>query len=115
MKQITLFLMVLCAAIMTNAQSINNVPISDIKTPYIELVAVSKMSGRVSIGVDYGQHTKATKTNIIKDADNKAVKFESVVDALNFFDALGYEYIDAFVVSGSMGNYYHYLMKRKDK
>ena len=75
--------------------------------------------------VDYGQKVQwLGKAQTIRD-DSKGSfingtgmnkDFKSMVDALNFFNSRGWEYVNQYVVtstSASAPNVYHILLKRK--
>ena len=49
----------------------------------------------------------------IRDENDKAVEFNSMIDALNFMTANGYEFVQAYAFSVASGpNVYHYLMRK---
>ena len=90
---------------------------------YIELVGQQKlMSFEVNVFVDYGQKTQLFgKAQTIRD-DSKGTfangtgmnkDFKSMIDALNFFNSRGWEYVNQYVVTTSNSNVYHILLKRK--
>lgn len=82
---------------------------------YCQLVATSKpFSSKVIVQVDYGQETKFFGgPAVVKDEAGKAQNFNSVVDALNHMNGQGWEFVNAYVITVSNQNVYHYLMKRK--
>jgi hypothetical protein len=74
---------------------------------YIELVGAQKlMSSEVNVFVDYGQKTQLFgKVQTIRD-DSKGTfangtgmnkDFKSMIDALNFFNSRGWEYVNQYV------------------
>ena len=90
---------------------------------YIELVGQQKlMSFQVNVFVDYGQKAQLFgKVQTIRD-DSKGTfangtgmnkDFKSMIDALNFFNSRGWEYVNQYVVTTSNSNVYHILLKRK--
>jgi hypothetical protein len=90
---------------------------------YIELVGAQKlMSSEVNVFVDYGQKTQLFgKVQTIRD-DSKGTfangtgmnkDFKSMIDALNFFNSRGWEYVNQYVVTSTNANVYHILLKRK--
>ena len=101
------------------SQTINGVPINEIDTPYVQIVGSERlMSNKVNIELNFGQNTKffgnSKKESAVLDANGKQVKFNSMVDALNFMVSNGYELDQAyaFVPDGGSGPVYHYLMKK---
>ena len=112
-----LFAMCLSIASIVTAQTVNDIPIADIDSPYIELLGTTKfMSSKINISVQFGQASRlfANNDRVIRDAEGKSVEFNSMIDALNFFDGLGYEFVQAYVVTIGNQNVYHYLMKREE-
>ena len=87
----------------------------DIKTPYIRIVGTSKfLSTKVKINIEFGQEIKYFKnTTTLKDGYGNSINFNSMIDALNFMDKNGYEFLQAYVITSGNQNVYHYLMKRK--
>ena len=90
---------------------------------YIELVGAQKLlSFDVNVFVDYGQQFQLFgKVQTIRD-DSKGTfangtgmnkDFKSMIDALNFFNRRGWEYVNQYVVTSANSNVYHILLKRK--
>lgn len=79
---------------------------------YCELVGTQKfMSNKVSIEVDFGQFAKFTKSQKLVDENGKPIVFNSMVDAMNYFGAKGWEFMQAYVVTFQGQNVYHWLLK----
>lgn len=81
---------------------------------YCMVVATSNLLGtKVSISVDKGQEVKLFRnTGAVKDDEGKLKKFNRVVDALNYMNEDGWEFVDAYSVTVGQQNVYHYMMKR---
>lgn len=96
------------------AQSVNDVPIQEIKVKYIRISGVSKMfSNKIVLNVDFGQENKAFKnTSVFKDAEGKNLTFMSIIDALNFFAENGYELDNAYSVLVANQGIDYYILKR---
>ena len=114
-----LFTLTFLFSLSSLSQTINGVPIDEIDTPYVQIVGAQRlMSAKLNISLDFGQNTKffgnTRKESAILDANGKQVKFNSMVDALNFMVSNGYELKQAyaFVPDGGGGEVYHYLMKK---
>lgn len=102
------------------AQTINGIPVQDLDVEYLQIIGTSKyMSSKVRISVDIGQRTKLMSSNNetarLKDKNGEVLVFNSIIDALNFMAAYGYEFIHANIVTDGGENVYYYLMKRKAK
>lgn len=98
------------------AQSVNDVPVSEIDSEFLLITGTQKLlSKKVVIELDFGQQVKllgGMKQVMIKDSEGKNVDFNSMVDALNFFSANGYKFEQAFV-TGEGGTFvYNYLMSK---
>tara|TARA_B110000196_G_C20581324_1_gene402074 strand:- start:85 stop:408 length:324 start_codon:yes stop_codon:yes gene_type:complete len=102
------------------SQTIGDVNIKDIDVEYMQIVGTKAfLTKKVSIALDYGQ-TAAGKVfgrgkMVVKDKDGKKVKFNSMIDALNFLSANGYDFIDAYAINVGNQNVYHYMMKKNNK
>ena len=116
MKKILMIL--ICAFSFT--QTINDIPIYEIDTKYIQIVGTEGLLGKkVSIEIDYGQYElckffQKRKNLFIKDENGKDLKFNSMVGALNFMSKYGYDFINAYAISTGNSNVYHYLLKKSD-
>ena len=81
---------------------------------YCMILATQKfMSTKVTIAIDYGQERKFFSDNRYKDEAGKVMSFNSVIDALNFQNAQGWEFVNAYVLTVNSQNVYHYVMKRR--
>lgn len=90
-------------------------PTSKRTEEYCLILASSKLfSTKVDISIDFGQETKLFSDSRYKDQEGKVKVFNSVIDALNYMNSKGWEFVNAYAISiqGS-GQVYHYLMKRK--
>jgi len=69
--------------------------INELDIKYLQLVGLNPfLSSKVKIYVDYGQPTKFMKSYKIKNAEGKPIKFNSIIDALNFMDKNGWEFVN---------------------
>ncbi len=84
---------------------------------FCELVGTGKLfSNKVTITVDFGQETSfwtGYSNQYLVDEEGKAIKFNSMVDAMNFMGKLGWEFEQAYVVSTSSQNVYHWLLSKE--
>ena len=129
-KLIFLFVSILTLTVSAqNADSDYSLVVADVDimkledVEYIELVGQQKlMSFQVNVFVDYGQKAQLFgKVQTIRD-DSKGTfangtgmnkDFKSMIDALNFFNSRGWEYVNQYVVTSANSNVYHILLKRK--
>lgn len=82
---------------------------------YCELVGTGKfMSSKVKVQVDFGQKQSFWKgVDFLKDENGKNKEFNSMVDAMNFFGKQGWVFVQAYVVTTSNQNVYHWLLKKE--
>ena len=89
------------------------------KYVYCEILGTGSLfSTKVKIDIDYGQEVSFwNQDRRLKDENGKSVKFNSMVDALNYMGTLGWEFVQAYVVTipsmGGQQNVYHWLLKRE--
>lgn len=101
------------------SQTVNGIPIKEINAEYIQIESSPGeiFNNNIRILIDFGQEKRglSTKEEIIKDADGKKMTFNSMIDALNFMSANGYEFVQAYGVSISNKEIHHYYLMRKKK
>ena len=98
--------------VLVNDTDINELPI---KFCELRVTAAVLSLTKVKVYVDYGQKWSFKRQNIMTD-DKKVVRFNSSVDALNFMNDNGWDYIEQTVQNNGDGNItYKYLMKRKQE
>lgn len=83
------------------------------KFVYAEIVGEARfLSNKVTVSIDYGQATSFFENTKVKNEDGSNRKFNSMVDAMNYMGALGWEFQQAYVVTTSQQNVYHWLMRK---
>jgi hypothetical protein len=92
----------------------NNINDMDIK--YCELVGQAKLLSltKIKVFVDYGQDF-SWKQQTIKNAAGKNAAFNSMIDALNFMDANGWEYVSNYLINNNGELTYKFLLHKKAK
>lgn len=105
MKKIAIVLFLSLVAVLSHAQG----------RTYCELVGTQNLLGKVVVSVDFGQ-TSLFSDNRLVDENGDVLKFNSMVDAMNYMGALGWEFEQAYVVTHSYGknssNIYHWLLSK---
>ena len=95
------------------AQTINDKPIKDVDAEYMQIVGIQNlMSTKVTVEVDFGEMLSG-KDLKVKDAAGKTIKFNSMIDALNFFSKNGYDFVEAYGFTDGDVKTYLYLMKKR--
>lgn len=85
---------------------------------FCELLGVQKfLSTKVTVTVDFGQARNFFSDNRLTDENGNVIVFNSMVDAMNYMGALGWQFEQAYVVTlgnGSTGqNVYHWLLSKE--
>jgi len=101
------------------AQTVNDVPLKDIDVDYVQIIGTGRsLSTKVNMEIDFGQETKSISfkngTNI-KDERGRNVKFNSMMDALNFMSANGYSFQFAYTTNNEKDEAVYYILKKKDR
>lgn len=114
---ILFFLFFGLSGLSVNAQTVNGIALSEIDAKYVRIVGTSKfLSTKVNVGIEFGQQNKAwnNKDTQIMGEDGKPMTLNSMIDAMNFLDGYGYEFLQAYAITVGQQNVYHYLMKKKE-
>lgn len=98
----------------TNAQvEVDGINVNELDIEYLELIGQGKaLSLKIKVFVDYGQDF-SWKQQTIRDAEGKSASFNSMVDALNFMDANGWEYVNNYQIESNGLLTYKYLLRKK--
>jgi hypothetical protein len=100
------------------SQTVNGVPIKDIDAEYVQIMGTPVLlKNKLRILIDFGQYSKSlsTKEQVIIDSDGKRMQFNSMIEALNFMNANGYEFLQAYGVSINNNETEHYYLLRRKK
>lgn len=84
---------------------------------YCQLVGTANFTmTKVTVEIDFGQARKVFERNKrLLDENGKPIKFNSMVDAMNYMGSMGWEFVQAYVVTVNNSNVYHWLLKKKLK
>ena len=83
---------------------------------YCEVVATGKaFSNKVTIQVDYGEERGFLKDIKVRDEEGAAVKFNTLVDALNYMGTQNWHLVNAFPIlnPGSGLSVLHFFFKKE--
>ena len=82
---------------------------------YCELLGMQNLLGKTIVSVDFGQ-TSFMRDNRLVDENGEVLKFNSMIDAMNYMGALGWDFEQAYVVTIGTGNsrqnVYHWLLSK---
>ena len=69
---------------------------------------------RVTIQVDFGEEQSFFKDTRVKDDDGAVIRFNSLVDALNYMGTKNWKLVNAFPLSsGNSGKVLHFYFKKE--
>jgi hypothetical protein len=83
---------------------------------YCEVVATGRLfSTKVTIQVDFGEERAFFKDTRMRDDDGAVVKFNTLVDALNYMGTQNWHLVNAFPISSSAGGgkVLHFYFKKE--
>ncbi len=104
-----LFLLLMIVSVNTWAQEPYKV--------YCELLGTGKLlSNKVTVIIDFGQETSfwnGASNQYLVDDKGKKIKFNSMVDAMNYMGKRGWKFEQAYVVTTSNQNVYHWLLSNE--
>jgi hypothetical protein len=111
MKKVLFCLMLLCSVCSFAQQE---APKEGTHRVYCELLGQGKLfSSKINVTVDFGQAqsfwTGNAKGCLVDDKGN-TIDFNSMVDAMNYMGTLGWRFVQAYVVTVSNQNVYHWLL-----
>ena len=88
--------------------------INDLDIKYCELVGQAKFLSftKIKVFVDYGQDF-SWKQQTIKNSAGKNAAFNSMMEALNFMDANGWEYVNNYLINNNGDLIYKFLLRKK--
>ncbi|MBC6111057.1 hypothetical protein ACFOG5_18435 [Pedobacter fastidiosus] len=115
-KSILLATVVTCLAFSNiKAQTVSGTKLSDIRSDYIEIRAVtSTFNDNIWIALHFGQKAEYLDDAYIKGPDGKKLAFNSAIDCVNKMKNYGYELFQAYSEqNGKDSGRSVYILKRK--
>ena len=98
--------------------NVNGVNINELDIKYCSIVGYNTFlfGKKIIVSIDYGQKYQFWKSQEISDSNNKPVIFNSVIDALNFMEKNGWQYINTAEYTYTYGNSNasQFLFKKKE-
>lgn len=82
---------------------------------YCELVGTSNLANtKVRVEVDFGQANNFWKKDKwLKDDKGEIIKFNSMIDAMNYMGLDGWDFVQAYTVSHGNSHVYHYVLRKR--
>ena len=118
MKKILLLTVMVISLKSKSQVKVDGVDINTLAINYCEIVGsdMGLFKKKIIIAVDYGQKVNLGEGTVIEDvATNKPVVFNSMIDALNFMDKNGWEYIMVYDQGDDYTEPKEYLETMDDK
>lgn len=105
--------MLMMFAFVGNTQVIvNDVNINDMDIKYVELVGRSKINPtKIKVILDYGQPF-SFKSQAIRGVQGNKAAFNSMIDALNFMEANGWEFVSNYVINSGTEITTRYILRK---
>lgn len=114
----TLLLLFLMISVVATAQTTQDSVKT--KTAFAELLGMNTnvigLKGKLRVEVDFGDFYGGllgnADNNMLVDENGKQIRFNSMVDAMNFMGEHGWKFEAAYVVTTNNQNVYHWLMSK---
>ena len=74
------------------------------------------LGSKCTVEVDFGEGQSVWRggvDNTLVDEKGKPIKFNSMIDALNFMTRYGWEFVNAYVITVGNQHVYHWLLKKE--
>ena len=113
MKKLVLAGMLMMFGFAGNTQVVvNEVNINEMDLKYVELVGRAKLNPtKIKVIVDYGQPF-SFKSQAIRGAAGSKAAFNSMIDALNFMEANGWEFVSNYVINSGTEITTRYILRK---
>lgn len=106
-----IFSMVIMVLLSLNVIAQEAQPKENLHRVYCELLGTTKfLSQKCNVSVDFGQNPY--ENSRLVDENGKSITFNSMVDAMNYMGELGWKFEQAYVVTVSSQNVYHWLLSK---
>lgn len=117
---LTLSLMVYAMTMTAQSEPSNIDSSGDMVPVYCELIGINNnvlgIGNKISVEINFGDEQNFWGNDgrdILIDENGKEIKFNSMVDAMNFMGEKGWKYEDSFVVSTGKQNVIHWLLSKR--
>jgi hypothetical protein len=109
MQKTLLHCLLFCLPFVAHAQDTTKVE------QYCQVIAGGVLfTGKVVISVDYGEERRSRRSLLVREENGKLMRFNSVIDALNYLGRNGWKIVNAFPLLDPTGpKQYQYLFKKE--
>ena len=82
---------------------------------FCELIGRKKdFSMQTSVSIDFGQKRTFMQDDRIRiEETGELIRFNSMIDALNFMTEKGWKFVQAYVITVGSDNFKHWILKRR--
>ncbi len=123
MKKILIFLAIIMPMVLIAQNEVPESPQEgDEITTYALILGINKnvlgIGNKISVQIDFGEDKNFWGNDgrdILVDENGKDIKFNSMVDALNFMGSRGWEFENAYAITMGNQHVYHWLVSKKIK
>ena len=120
MKKILTAIAFLCITMCCYAQETDTIPVQETKTVFAQIMGINKnvlgIGNKLSIEIDFGDENNFWGNdgrNELVDENGKELKFNTMVDAMNFMGERGWIYTDSYVITVGKQNVIHWLLRKE--
>ncbi|MCH7928630.1 MAG: hypothetical protein IID03_11745 [Candidatus Dadabacteria bacterium] len=115
MKKLLTITALLIAVTTYSQVTVEGIDINKLNITYCTLIGFNKslFGQKIIITIDYGQKHKFAQSQLIKDSKGKPIIFNTTIDALNFMEKNGWEYVHNYAITYGNGFIYHFLLRRR--
>jgi len=104
--------LLMCTTV-SHAQFLNEQPLAEIETHFLEVVIEHKISSnKFNVVVDYGGDVKLKKSEIT-DEEGKELKFHSPIEVLNLIKQNGFAFLNLYAIESDGYVISHYLFEKE--
>lgn len=120
MKKIFIIIAFLGLAITGYAQESDSIPTPKTKTVFAQIMGINKnvlgIGNKISVEIDFGDENNfwgRDGRNEVVDENGKEMKFNTMVDAMNFMGERGWVYTDSYVITVGQQHVIHWLLQKE--
>lgn len=115
-KVIVIITCILMGSFISTSKAQEKVSSDSMQYFYCQILGTQKiLSNKVTINIDFGQIQKLLSDQRLRDENGNIIVFNSMVDAMNWMGARGWEFVQAYVITIGNQNVYHWLLKKSTK